>query len=133
MRPDPAGEVEPLNYSSGGIIDDFNHAIGPVLPFSYHCDAIFCETIFTQNGRTNTNRLADLGEPIIITLIFLVPKKGVEPLRCCHRRILSPLRLPVPPLRHSIFSCNNYFNRKGRVRQCCHLDRRCQFPAGFLF
>ena len=25
---------------------------------------------------------------------------GIEPARCCHRGILSPLRLPIPPLRH---------------------------------
>src|SRR5690606_41793341 len=29
----------------------------------------------------------------------VVPKEGLEPSRCRHRRILSPLRLPVPPLR----------------------------------
>lgn len=28
----------------------------------------------------------------------VVPEGGVEPPRCCHRRILSPLRLPF---RHS--------------------------------
>ena len=28
--------------------------------------------------------------------VFLVPMAGVEPARCCHRRILSPLRLPIP-------------------------------------
>ncbi len=27
----------------------------------------------------------------------LVPLTGVEPVRCCHRGILSPLRLPIPP------------------------------------
>ncbi len=30
---------------------------------------------------------------------FLVPLTGVEPVRCCHRGILSPLRLPIPPQR----------------------------------
>ena len=30
----------------------------------------------------------------------MVPKGGLEPPQCCHRWILSPLRLPVPPLRH---------------------------------
>ena len=30
----------------------------------------------------------------------MVPVIGVEPIRCCHRGILSPLRLPVPPYRH---------------------------------
>jgi hypothetical protein len=32
---------------------------------------------------------------------FLVPKTGLEPVRCCHRGILSPVRLPIPPLRHN--------------------------------
>ena len=30
----------------------------------------------------------------------LVPVTGLEPVRCCHRGILSPLRLPIPPHRH---------------------------------
>ena len=29
----------------------------------------------------------------------LVPGGGIEPPWCCHRRILSPLRLPIPPSR----------------------------------
>ncbi len=28
---------------------------------------------------------------------FEVGREGVEPSRCLHRRILSPLRLPIPP------------------------------------
>ena len=31
----------------------------------------------------------------------LVPVTGLEPVRCCHRGILSPLRLPIPPHRHN--------------------------------
>jgi hypothetical protein len=31
--------------------------------------------------------------------LMLVPGGGVEPPRGCPRRILSPLRLPVPPSR----------------------------------
>ncbi len=27
----------------------------------------------------------------------MVQLTGIEPVRCCHRGILSPLRLPVPP------------------------------------
>ena len=30
---------------------------------------------------------------------FLVPEAGIEPARCCHRQILSLLRLPISPLR----------------------------------
>ena len=29
-----------------------------------------------------------------------MPATGIEPVLCCHNRILSPARLPVPPLRH---------------------------------
>src|SRR6266705_2956833 len=29
----------------------------------------------------------------------MVPGEGIEPTWCCHRQILSPLRLPVPPSR----------------------------------
>ena len=29
----------------------------------------------------------------------MVPETGLEPVRCCHRGILSPLRLPISPLR----------------------------------
>ena len=32
---------------------------------------------------------------------FLVPVTGLEPVRCCHRGILSPLRLPIPPHRRA--------------------------------
>ena len=30
---------------------------------------------------------------------ILVPVTGLEPVRCCHRGILSPLRLPISPHR----------------------------------
>ena len=30
----------------------------------------------------------------------MVPKERLELSRCCHHWILSPARLPVPPLRH---------------------------------
>jgi hypothetical protein len=29
----------------------------------------------------------------------LVPGAGIEPARCLHRGILSPVRLPIPPSR----------------------------------
>ena len=29
----------------------------------------------------------------------MVPKVGIEPTRYCYHRILSPARLPIPPLR----------------------------------
>ena len=29
---------------------------------------------------------------------------GLEPARCCHRGILSPLRLPIPPCQRGIYT-----------------------------
>ena len=31
----------------------------------------------------------------------MVPGAGLEPARCCHRGILSPLRLPISPPGHT--------------------------------
>ena len=39
--------------------------------------------------------------PKIFILGALVPVTGLEPVRCCHRGILSPLRLPIPPHRRA--------------------------------
>ena len=43
------------------------------------------------------------------TLIPSMPQTGIEPVReYKSRRILSPVRLPVPPLRHSALSCDGW-------------------------
>ncbi len=44
-----------------------------------------------QSG-TNTDRKG---------FIDMVPVVGVEPTRCCHHRILSPARLPIPSHRRN--------------------------------
>ena len=36
--------------------------------------------------------------------MLCVGREGVEPSRCHHRRILSPLRLPIPPPPQRIFN-----------------------------
>ncbi len=36
------------------------------------------------------------GRPFVL---YLVPEGGLEPPQYHYRRILSPLRLPIPPLR----------------------------------
>ena len=41
-----------------------------------------------------------LKSPVFMRVIR-VPEEGVEPTRPCGHRILSPARLPVPPLRAS--------------------------------
>ena len=37
----------------------------------------------------------------LVAAPFVVPLTGIEPVRCCHRGILSPLRLPVSPQRRN--------------------------------
>ena len=37
---------------------------------------------------------------VFISRILMVPGAGLEPARCCHRGILSPLRLPISPPGH---------------------------------
>ena len=36
-------------------------------------------------------------------LNLLVPEVGIEPTRGCPRGILSPVRLPISPLRHLLY------------------------------
>ena len=63
----------------------------------------------------------------------LVPENGLEPSRCHHRGILSPLCLPIPPLRHMkwfYFSSEPHNDVKGGVilnqedpiiLRCCYI------------
>ena len=46
----------------------------------------------TQNVQKNTSTPYYEG-------LEVLPAAGLEPARCCHRGILSPLRLPIPPCR----------------------------------
>ncbi len=44
----------------------------------------------------------------------MVPPTGIEPVQCCHRGILSPLRLPIPPWRPIILE---YYNKLSDICQ----------------
>src|SRR5438876_3014542 len=52
-----------------------------------------------RDARRSHRRLARVLEPGGAHMRWRVPRRGVEPLSPCGRRILSPLRLPVPPPR----------------------------------
>ena len=41
-------------------------------------------------------------------VLIIIPAAGVEPARCCHRWILSPVRLPIPPCWHSYILTHEY-------------------------
>ena len=55
----------------------------------------------TQNPKLHIKKA-----PYGAFLIWLVPKPGIEPGWGYPRGILSPLRLPIPPLRHG-----EYYNQ----------------------
>ena len=44
---------------------------------------------------------------------FPVGREGVEPSQCLHRRILSPLRLPIPPPPQQILFYPTIESRQG--------------------
>ena len=46
--------------------------------------------------------LSQLSYRPTVVINKLVPKAGIEPARYCYHRILSPARLPIPPLRHKL-------------------------------
>ena len=54
--------------------------------------------------------------------VLLVPGGGVEPPRPCGRRILSPLRLPVPPSRHISLRCLLYLYPVRKISQANHAE-----------
>ncbi len=49
--------------------------------------------------------------------MIVVPGAGIEPARCCHRGILSPLRLPVSPPGQTRRNCTEAVreDQKGRI------------------
>ena len=63
--------------------------------FFTHCGAPPCSipSVIAKKKTATNLRLVDAP--------FVVPLTGIEPVRCCHRGILSPLRLPVPPQRRN--------------------------------
>src|SRR5277367_983595 len=80
--------------------------------FSLHSSLFRCGYLPSANPISNIQRsearksLSGREALIFVTYssaqFILVPGGGVEPPRPCGRRILSPLRLPVPPSRHRV-------------------------------
>ena len=67
--------------------------------------------------------------------MYLVPRKRLELLRCRQRRILNPLRLPIPPSRHGgdfrdFFSLVNY--AFSRISPTVTANRRNSLPFNSL-
>jgi hypothetical protein len=63
--------------------------------------------------------------------LILVPEAGVEPARCCHRGILSPVRLPIPPPGHdNIFAKPSLSNPDGFCKpMAAHCPWLTNYPA----
>ena len=53
---------------------------------------------------------------LVVCESFFVPREGVEPSRYRYRRILSPLRLPIPPSGQNFYLCLSFdkFSVKSR-------------------
>ena len=81
--------------------------------------------IYPIKGNSQTQKPADAG------YLRLVPKVGIEPTRPCGHWILSPARLPVPPLRR--WNSNGDFTTApldfGRLG---YHRGRCDFPTSTL-
>lgn len=84
MRPPP---ISPLRTSATHAATCFLNAILQAPNKPKYCQI----TIGTKKNRETV--FHGLGK---------VPREGVEPSRYCYRRILSPLRLPIPPSRHIV-------------------------------
>ncbi len=86
------------------------------------CDSIICVArvfFYVKLIAINTDNY-NVGYCVMFFSIYMVPKTGVEPVRYCYRWILSPVRLPIPPLRHLIYALSivtlfyNYVNAQCR-------------------
>ena len=53
--------------------------------------------------------------PAALPREILVPETGVEPARDCSHGILSPGRLPIPPLRRGIYFSIRWKNRQLKI------------------
>ncbi len=88
---------------------------------------------FYHNAARQTTGNKKVHRNSIEITVDLVPVAGVEPARCRHRGILSPVRLPIPSHRRASIIINagvgkskNFFlRRRGRLRQV-------NFSYGFL-
>ena len=61
-----------------------------------YVDPTFDPTFFRKIKKISTG----MPEKSNNSVLRVVPEAGLEPARSCPRGILSPLRLPIPPLRH---------------------------------
>lgn len=68
---------------------------------SYYKVVIFSNFHFKKVKKTKRQGLKNL-------VLIIIPAAGVEPARCCHRWILSPVRLPIPPCWHSYILTHGY-------------------------
>ncbi len=61
-----------------------------------------------------------------------MPKAGLEPARCRQHWILSPARLPIPPLRQMVVYISKiYYTEKSRKMQG-FFENFLYFPAFYL-
>jgi predicted RNA-binding protein with RPS1 domain len=87
-----------LAANKGGLMIELNNVTGflPVSQLSLeHYPRV-------EDGDKN-KILSILNSYVGTNVFFMVPREGIEPSIPCGPRILSPVRIPVPPPRHKIF------------------------------
>ena len=60
---------------------------------------------FSENGISRKQKKT---RKLVVCESFFVPREGVEPSRYRYRRILSPLRLPIPPSGQNFYLCLSF-------------------------
>ena len=98
-------EVLPLNYIRINKLERKTRFELATLALARRCSTT---EPLAHNGAQNRNRTSDtwIFSPLLYQLSYLgisknfgkLPETGIEPVRVLPRRILSPVRLPVPPL-----------------------------------
>ena len=63
---------------------------------------------FTLRALTRVRRLQERNPIAGVLTVRMVPEARLELARCRHRWILSPLRLPIPPLGRTLWCVSNY-------------------------
>lgn len=60
----------------------------------------------------------------------MMGEEGIEPSWYCYRRILNPVRLPVPPLAHHLYTINRVF----KLYQFCEkIQRRLKLNLIWIY
>lgn len=95
--------------------------VPPPSPVQTHYDLVFESRNIKLSGtkKSPAFAFANAGD-------FRMPVAGLEPARCCHQRILSPPRLPIPTHRHITVIIITHFISfcKANIKKICKTRKK---------